>query len=163
MIPQFAGQANNHYLLKMPLHTTCLEEYTYRNISAFNKGPLRSELLLKFADEIKSSLDQMHNLGLYHCDIKPGNILISLSGNVLICDLGSVSRYGEPLKSSYNLPLDLLTCRACKMVDYMLLVTTVLEMLGCDVAQKTMQNVSDYVQTKVSDENLKSFLEKLLY
>lgn len=159
MVPEFVGKVNHHFVLKMPIYPICLQEFTIHH--RIDKRPLTPDLILQFAGEIKDSLDHMHKLGIFHCDIKPGNILISANSNVLICDLGSVTKIEGPLKSSYNLPRDLSKSGASKKIDYTLLATTVLEMLGCDVSMKMLTEIHDYVKN-VSNTDVKTFLEKLL-
>ncbi len=43
------------------------------------------------ARQILSGVDAIHNVGLIHCDIKPGNLLLDTSGRVRVADLGVAS------------------------------------------------------------------------
>jgi serine/threonine protein kinase len=163
VVPEYAGETTRHYILKMPMHPLCLQDFTFHH--RIDKGSLPSDLVLKFAKQIKTSLDCMHTkLKLYHCDIKPGNILISSNSEALICDLGSVCSLGDSLCSSYNLPKDLRNKGACQKIDYLLLTTTALELIGKDVSSKLYQEIVDYVDaiSNDSDKNLKSFLQELI-
>jgi serine/threonine protein kinase len=160
VIPEFACQTDRHYILKMLYHPVCLQEFTFNH--RIDNRSLPSVIVKKFAEQIKASLDCMHEkLRLFHCDIKPGNILISSNSEALICDLGSVRGLGEGLCSSYNLPQDRKGDGACRNIDYLLLTTTVLEMIGYDVSDKMYGEIVGYVD-KVIDPNLKSFLQQLL-
>ncbi len=59
---------------------------------------LRAELGQHYeADEIKGLLlnlleilDKVHKQGIYHCDIKPGNVLITPEGKTMLIDFGAV-------------------------------------------------------------------------
>ena len=48
----------------------------------------RSIQLLKYASQIASALDCIHARGMVHCDIKPGNVLITEEGQAVLIDFG---------------------------------------------------------------------------
>jgi serine/threonine protein kinase len=47
-------------------------------------GPLRGDALARFADGLAEALDSVHAAGVVHRDVKPGNVLITDTGPVLI-------------------------------------------------------------------------------
>lgn len=48
------------------------------------KGPLTSELVLRYGMEIADALDKAHKQGIVHRDLKPGNIMLTKSGAKLL-------------------------------------------------------------------------------
>ncbi|MEQ8289016.1 MAG: serine/threonine-protein kinase [Gammaproteobacteria bacterium] len=57
-------------------------------ILANQKKPFKVSQALKIMQKILWAMEYAHNLGIVHLDLKPGNIRISLSGEVLIMDFG---------------------------------------------------------------------------
>ncbi len=57
--------------------------------------------VLEIAHQIASGLAHIHEKGLIHCDIKPGNILIDRSGHARIADLG-FSKYFDPADAAHK-------------------------------------------------------------
>lgn len=141
------------------MHLLCLKAFKReeRNV----RRPLASGLLLLIAQNIKKSLDRIHDLGLYHCDLKPENIFISDDSQVLISELSSIGRQGQVVKSSDNLPTDLRERGASSNISFTLLATTVLEMLDRKVTDKTVAEIQSEIE-KISDESLKDFLNNIL-
>ena len=45
--------------------------------------------------EIAAGLDDLHQLGFVHRDVKPENVLISRSGHIKLVDFGSAARLGD--------------------------------------------------------------------
>ena len=50
-------------------------------------GVLPTSIALRFATEIADALAYAHGLGVIHCDVKPGNVLID-SGHAVVTDFG---------------------------------------------------------------------------
>ena len=50
--------------------------------------PLSNQRILEILKPICSALNYAHKMGLAHCDLKPGNILIEAGGRVLLTDFG---------------------------------------------------------------------------
>ena len=48
-----------------------------------------------FCGEIALALHSVHELGFVHSDLKPDNVLISLSGHIKLTDFGIASQYGK--------------------------------------------------------------------
>lgn len=57
--------------------------------------PERGQLVLMFI-YVASALNHMHRRGVYHGDLKPGNIMLSRSGEVKVIDFGTAWIRGEP-------------------------------------------------------------------
>ncbi len=58
------------------------------------RGPLDSVDLFELADQLAAALDAVHDAGVVHRDIKPGNVLIADHGPVLI-DFGIAQGLGD--------------------------------------------------------------------
>ena len=50
--------------------------------------PMLSNRILEILQPVCSALHYAHNQGMIHCDLKPGNVMIHLQGNVLVTDFG---------------------------------------------------------------------------
>ena len=51
--------------------------------------PFQEEQVRKFLDQILPALDYVHQKGLYHLDLKPGNIMCSQNGHCYLIDFGA--------------------------------------------------------------------------
>ena len=56
--------------------------------------PERGQLVLMFVN-VASALNHMHRRGVYHGDLKPGNIMLSKAGEVKVIDFGTAWVKGE--------------------------------------------------------------------
>lgn len=56
--------------------------------SLIRSGKLESNLVLSLAQQIVSALVEAHSHGIIHRDIKPGNIMVTASGQVKVLDFG---------------------------------------------------------------------------
>jgi eukaryotic-like serine/threonine-protein kinase len=52
------------------------------------RGPLPLQEVVRIAVQVCDALEAAHGAGLVHCDIKPGNLLLTGSGAVKLCDFG---------------------------------------------------------------------------
>jgi serine/threonine protein kinase len=73
-----------------------LQEYTRE------KGLIPFDEVVRIVFQCAKALDYAHSQGVIHRDIKPGNILLSLEGNVKISDFGIARIEGEVSKSNAN-------------------------------------------------------------
>jgi RIO-like serine/threonine protein kinase len=46
----------------------------------------------------------LHKNGIYHCDIKPNNILVRMDGQVALCDFGAVKKMQGPITRHVAIP-----------------------------------------------------------
>src|SRR5262249_1488286 len=52
------------------------------------RGPLAESEALDIAAQIAEALEASHELGVVHCDLKPGNIVVTPKGQVKVLDFG---------------------------------------------------------------------------
>ena len=52
-------------------------------------APLSEKEALEILDQILDALEEVHNLKIWHLDLKPGNILIDDKGNAVLIDFGA--------------------------------------------------------------------------
>jgi serine/threonine protein kinase len=52
--------------------------------------------------EFSAEMMSIHAAGMVHCDMKPGNLMLTPDGHVRIIDLGGVKKIGEPI-TTYSL------------------------------------------------------------
>lgn len=71
-------------------HALVMEYVQGRNLAHLikNYGKLPVEIVLYIAVQLCAGISHMHANNLVHCDIKPGNILLSHAGEVKLCDFG---------------------------------------------------------------------------
>ena len=62
-----------------------------------SSGPLSRDTVLRYGGEIAGALDAAHRIGVVHRDLKPGNIMLTRSGAVLL-DFG-LARFQRPVFS----------------------------------------------------------------
>jgi len=72
------------YMLMDYIEGTTLQDEIFRS----DGKPCQDEFIHKVINSVSSALHYAHSLGLVHCDIKPGNIMINKEGSVFITDFG---------------------------------------------------------------------------
>ncbi len=83
---QTDGESEIHFLVMEYVEGCSLHELVQR------KGPLRFEDAVDYARQAAQGLAHAHAAGMVHRDIKPGNLLVDLTGTVKVLDLG-LARY----------------------------------------------------------------------
>jgi len=48
-----------------------------------------------YAKELLSALEHMHNASIIHCDIKPQNIMLTMSNSAKLADFGTAQIVGQ--------------------------------------------------------------------
>ncbi len=51
-------------------------------------GPLPVDVVVQVLNQIAAALQEAHDKGIVHCDVKPGNILLDEQGNAYLADFG---------------------------------------------------------------------------
>ena len=69
--------------------------------------PLSERMARWYINPILDALEYVHNKGLLHLDIKPGNIMIDRSGNAILIDFGTSKVYGDTDGNSLSLSTSL--------------------------------------------------------
>lgn len=64
------------------------------------KSPLAIGQVLGVLGPVCEALEYAHGLGVYHCDIKPANIMIERSGRILVADFGIARMAGVATATS---------------------------------------------------------------
>jgi len=68
------------------------------------KGPMPLEEALRIARQIADALDEAHEKGVVHRDLKPGNIKVKPDGTVKVLDFGLAKMGGTPAVLSEDSP-----------------------------------------------------------
>ena len=66
------------------------------------RGPLRENEVREVARQLFSALDAVHGAGLYHLDIKPGNIMIDAKGKCTLIDFGASKQMSAMERTSLS-------------------------------------------------------------
>ncbi|SCU88308.1 LAFA_0E11914g1_1 [Lachancea sp. 'fantastica'] len=115
-----------HQVLESPLATFLVLDYCERDLFTSivdhqhfaNDGALVKQVFLQLC----SVLQHCHARGVYHCDIKPENILLDAHDNMYLCDFGlSTTAKQLPanvsLGSSYYMAPERLSCPSSLQLD----------------------------------------------
>src|SRR5437868_12168784 len=68
------------------------------------RGPLPPSRVAEIGRQLLDALRHAHNAGIVHCDIKPGNILLSDTGRAVLIDFG-LARMERTTTAQYGLVL----------------------------------------------------------
>lgn len=86
---QFACANGTHVCLMMPLYKKgSLHDRINRD------GPLSLGDIIRVGQDVLKGLNQIHNAGLLHLDVKPSNVLFSDTGAALVADFGQCRHIG---------------------------------------------------------------------
>ncbi len=58
-------------------------------------GPLEPKKSLRIVEQVGSALAYAHSRGVVHCDVHPGNVLLSEDGDAYLADFGIARRLGD--------------------------------------------------------------------
>jgi eukaryotic-like serine/threonine-protein kinase len=61
----------------------------------FRSGPLEEAAVIGLGERLEAVLDAIHQRGVIHCDLKPGNVVLTAEG-VKLLDFGQARILGEP-------------------------------------------------------------------
>lgn len=131
-----------------------LKEFlTYRSV-------LSSELSFEIIRQVLQALSSAHQAGVIHRDVKPGNILIDISGEVKLTDFGlaylgeepSLTQQGNILGTpAYMAPEQVLGERLTPATDFFALGTTLYEMLT-GIKPFSGENYSACIQKIINED-----------
>lgn len=76
------------------------EAYTLDDL---NPGDASEDVLVSWYVSLASALEYIHEAGIVHRDIKPNNLLIDASGNVIIGDFGVSRFFGEDIRERVSI------------------------------------------------------------
>ena len=93
-IVQFYGLEQEDYKVFMLMDY--IEGSTLRRKIFRKERPYSAVEVRRIIQPLCSALNYAHNLGLIHCDIKPGNVMINDFNQVLLADFG-ISRFADGL------------------------------------------------------------------
>jgi serine/threonine protein kinase len=66
-----------------------VEGFTLKDIMWGQTTPIAVEEALTCIKAVSAALDYAHRLGIVHCDVKPGNVMIDREGRVYLSDFGT--------------------------------------------------------------------------
>src|SRR5688572_20571866 len=106
----------NRTLLLKPVEAALVMELFDGSPIEFVMPGTCAEVIRIFHD-VADALAALHTAGFVHCDIKPGNILMSSDGHVKVIDFGQACRHGTVKERIQGTPdfiaPEQVKCRAC--------------------------------------------------
>ena len=78
-------------------------DYIEGNSLSRESVPMSEEMAMHVINPILDALEYVHNHGLLHLDIKPGNIMIDNHGKAILIDFGTSKVYGDADGNSLSL------------------------------------------------------------
>ena len=68
-------------------------------------GPMSEQLALRYIGQIAKALEYLHSRQMNHLDVKPGNILLNASNDVILIDFGLSKHYDEEGHATSTTPV----------------------------------------------------------
>lgn len=91
-------ETSTHIFLRFELCKTSLEDLCNK------KGPLEEEDALMWLHQACLALQELHENGIIHRDVKPSNLLVDKHGKLRLCDFGFVCREQDGLSGIAGSP-----------------------------------------------------------
>ena len=134
------------------------------NSKEYKKIP---DIIINIIFSITCGLKILHRYGLSHNDIKPGNIIISATGKVKICDMGSTDNFNIIRKfgfgtNCYYSPQNLVGKERTQKDDMWALGVVFLEFL-VKKEEKEKEEEEKKEGSKIEDQKEKVWYEPLFY
>ena len=134
------------------------------NSKEYKKIP---DIIINIIFSITCGLKILHSYGLSHNDIKPGNIIISATGKVKICDMGSTDNFNIIRKfgfgtNCYYSPQNLVGKERTQKDDMWALGVVFLEFL-VKKEEKEKEKEEKKEGSKIEDQKKKVWYEPLFY
>ena len=86
---------NTHYYVMDYIDGMSLEQ-------KIKNGKLSEQQILKYLEDILNALDYIHEKGIVHYDLKPGNIMLDKNDNAILIDFGSSKHFNtQSLNETY--------------------------------------------------------------
>jgi serine/threonine protein kinase len=83
-----AWQEEAHFFIQMEYCVSNLSDYAQQILPSINNVNERDYIIANWAIELSRALHHVHKSGLLHLDIKPENVLVSVTGTLKLGDFG---------------------------------------------------------------------------